>query len=146
MVADWIYNNPIWLWGTVLVGLAAGIGGLGLLAVHRLVHIEVRRAHNQLVGFLVAVISVTWAVLLAFIAVATWESYSHAQDIVDVKRTTWAASIATRRDCLQKWANRSVTTCNNTSLPSSTRNGRCNAKGRLLTRAGSRCANCTPPS
>lgn len=83
MIADWIYNNPTWLWGTVLVGLAAGVGGLGLLVVHRLVHIEVRRAHNELAGFLVAVISVTYAVLLAFIAVATWESFSHAQDIVD---------------------------------------------------------------
>jgi hypothetical protein len=83
MIADWIYNNPTWLWGSILVVLAAGIGGLGLLAVHRLVHIEVRRAHNELAGFLVAVISVTYAVLLAFIAVATWESFSHAQDIVD---------------------------------------------------------------
>lgn len=83
MIADWIYNNPTWLWGTILVGLAAGVGGLGLLVVHRLVHIEVRRAHNELAGFLVAVISVTYAVLLAFIAVATWESFSHAQDIVD---------------------------------------------------------------
>jgi hypothetical protein len=83
MIAEWIYNNPTWLWGTILVVLAAAFGGLGLLAVHRLVHIEVRRAHNELAGFLVAVISVTYAVLLAFIAVATWESFSHAQDIVD---------------------------------------------------------------
>src|SRR5215831_3315806 len=57
--------------------------GLGLVLVHRLVHIDVRRAHNELAGFLVAVISVTYALLLAFIAVATRESFSHAQDIVD---------------------------------------------------------------
>jgi len=83
MIADWIYNNPTWLWGTILVGLAAGGAGIGLVIVHYLVHIDLRRAHNELAGFLVAVISVTYAVLLAFIAVATWESFSHAQDIVD---------------------------------------------------------------
>jgi len=83
MLTDWIYNNPTWLWGSVLIGLAAGGAGLGLLIIHQLVHIDVRRAHNELAGFLVAVISVTYAVLLAFIAVATWESFSHAQDIVD---------------------------------------------------------------
>jgi hypothetical protein len=83
MFTDWIYNNPTWLWGSVVVGLAAGGAGLGLVIIHQLVHIDIRRAHNELAGFLVAVISVTYAVLLAFIAVATWESFSHAQDIVD---------------------------------------------------------------
>jgi hypothetical protein len=83
MITDWIYNNPAWLWGALLAGLAAGSASLGLLVVHRLVHVEVRRAHNELAGFLVAGISVSYAVLLAFIAVATWESFSHAQDIVD---------------------------------------------------------------
>jgi|SRR5215469_840359 len=146
MIANWIYNNPTWLWGTILVGMAALIGGLGLLVVHRLVHIEVRRAHNELAGFLVAVISVTYAVLLAFIAVATWESFSHAQDIVDseadyvgsIYRDTQGLPPAVGqsiRDDLEQY----VTTV-------STRNGRCNVREKLLTRAGRRCANCTPPS
>jgi hypothetical protein len=42
-----------------------------------------RRAHNELTGFAIAVISVTYAVLLAFIAIATWESFSEAGQIVD---------------------------------------------------------------
>ena len=83
MITDWIYGSPTWLWGTLFVSLCAVAAGIGLIIFHRLIHLELRRAHNELAGFLVAVISVTYAVLLAFIAVATWESYSHAQEIVD---------------------------------------------------------------
>lgn len=50
---------------------------------HRLVHVDVRRAHNDLAGFSVAIISVVYAVLLAFIAVATWEAFAEAQKIVE---------------------------------------------------------------
>jgi hypothetical protein len=83
MVLDWIYNSPTWLWGTVVVIVLDAVACLGLVVFHRLVRVEVRRAHNELTGFTVAVISVTYAVLLAFIAIATWESFSQSEDIVD---------------------------------------------------------------
>ncbi len=83
MILDWIYNNPTWLWGTILVALFTAFSCAGLLVVHRLVHVSVRRAHNDLAGFTIAVIGVLYAVLLAFIAIATWESFSKASDIVE---------------------------------------------------------------
>lgn len=83
MITDWIYNNPTWLWGTVLIVLVTGGSCIGLTIFHRIVHLEIRRAHNELAGFTVAIISVTYAVLLAFIAIATWESYSSAEEIVN---------------------------------------------------------------
>ena len=83
MIIDWIYNNPTWLWGTVLVALFTATSCGGLLVFHRLVHVNVRRAHNDLAGFTIAVIGVLYAVLLAFIAIATWESFSRASDIVE---------------------------------------------------------------
>jgi hypothetical protein len=83
MIIDWIYSTPTWLWGTIVVLLLDGAACAGLFVFHRLVHLEVRRAHNELTGFTVAVISVTYAVLLAFIAIATWESFSHSEQIVD---------------------------------------------------------------
>jgi amino acid transporter len=83
VILDWIYNNPTWLWGTVVVLALDGAACLGLVLFHRLIHVEVRRAHNELTGFIVAVISVTYAVLLAFIAIATWESFTQSEDIVD---------------------------------------------------------------
>ncbi len=82
MVNEFIYNNPTWLWGTLVVAFFVGVSCLGLAIFQRLVHVEVRRAHNDLAGFTVAIISVTYAVLLAFIAIATWESYTRAEDIV----------------------------------------------------------------
>lgn len=83
MIVDFIYGNPTWLWGTAFVVLLDTVACIGLFVFHRVVHIEVRRAHNELTGFTVAVISVTYAVLLAFIAIATWESFTNSADIVD---------------------------------------------------------------
>jgi hypothetical protein len=83
MIVDWIYTHPTWLWGNILVLGFTGLACLGLFAFHRLVHLDVRRAHNDLAGFSVAIISVVYAVLLAFIAVATWEAFAEAQKIVE---------------------------------------------------------------
>jgi hypothetical protein len=83
MIIDWIYNNPTWLWGTILIALFIAVSCGGLLVFHRLVHVNVRKAHNDLAGFTIAVIGVLYAVLLAFIAIATWESFSKASDFVE---------------------------------------------------------------
>ncbi len=83
MLVDWIYNTPTWLWGSVFLLAWTGAACIGLTVFHKLVHIEIRKAHNELAGFTVAVVAVVYAVLLAFIAIATWESFTSAQEIVD---------------------------------------------------------------
>ena len=83
MITDFIYSTPTWAWGTAIVVLLDVAACVGLVVFHRVVHIDLRRAHNELTGFTVAVISVTYAVLLAFIAIATWESFANSEDIVD---------------------------------------------------------------
>ena len=85
MITDWIYNNPTWLWGSILILGSTALACAGLLIFHRLVHVKLRRAHNDLAGFTIAVIGVLYAVLLAFIAIATWESFSKASDIVEAE-------------------------------------------------------------
>ena len=92
MITDWIYSNPTWLWGSILVGLFVGVACAGLAIFNRLVHVEVRRTHNELAGFTIAVISVVYAVLLAFIAIATWEAFTEAGLIVD-READYAGSI-----------------------------------------------------
>jgi hypothetical protein len=78
MIVDWIYNNPTWLWGSIFVFGAVIISCLGLTLFHYFSDVRVRRAHNDLTGFVLGLIGVVYAVLLAFIAVATWESFSAA--------------------------------------------------------------------
>jgi ABC-type branched-subunit amino acid transport system permease subunit len=85
VIVDWIYNHPTWLWGNILVWGAAAVACLGLAVFHRLVHVDVRRAHNDLAGFSIAIISVVYAVLLAFIAVATWEAFAKADTITQTE-------------------------------------------------------------
>lgn len=84
-MVDWVYNHPVWLWGSILVLGASAVACIGLCACHRLVRVEVRRAHNDLAGFSIAIISVVYAVLLAFIAVATWESFAASDNVVQAE-------------------------------------------------------------
>ncbi len=84
-MVDWIYNNPTWLWGTIMIALFVSAACIGLIVFQWIAPLEVRKAHNDLAGFTVAVISVTYAVLLAFIAIATWESFTDAERIVDTE-------------------------------------------------------------
>jgi hypothetical protein len=83
MIVDWIYNTPIWLVGIVIVGGMTLLSCLGLLLFHRFVALSVRRGHNDLVGTTLAVIGTVAAILMAFIGVATWEAYSHAEALTE---------------------------------------------------------------
>jgi hypothetical protein len=82
MIVDWVYSHPTWMWGSILVGGATLLACLGLAIFHPLVDVKVRRAHNDLAGFSIAIISLVYTVLLAFIAVATWEAFSSADALV----------------------------------------------------------------
>jgi len=82
MLVDWIYSNPMWLVGGIIVAVCIVIACLGLYAFHLVVSLELRRDHNDVAGFTIAIIGVVYAVLLAFIAVATWESFSKADEVV----------------------------------------------------------------
>src|SRR5215216_6223487 len=55
----------------------------GLVVVQRLVPPERREAHNDVAGFIYAVLGVAYAVLLAFVAIAVWQDYKTAQTNVE---------------------------------------------------------------
>jgi uncharacterized membrane protein YraQ (UPF0718 family) len=55
----------------------------GLILVQRLVPIAVRRQHNDVTGFIYAVLGVVYAVLLGLMVVAVWEQWNAAADSAD---------------------------------------------------------------
>ncbi|HEY6582023.1 MAG TPA: hypothetical protein VIZ60_12945 [Rubrobacter sp.] len=60
----------------LFVGVAVG----GLVLVQRLVPIERRQAHNDVAGFIYAVLGVAYAVLLGLMVVAVWQDWEAARD------------------------------------------------------------------
>jgi hypothetical protein len=51
--------------------------------VQRLVPVTIRRDHNDVAGFIYAVLGVVYAVLLALVVVAVWEEYERARTTVE---------------------------------------------------------------
>ena len=65
----------------VIGACLAAVAGLEL--VQRLVPHEKRQEHNDVAGFLYAVIGVVYAVLLALLVIAVWEQYQKANETVE---------------------------------------------------------------
>jgi hypothetical protein len=56
---------------------------VGLVLVQRLVPPERREKHNDVAGFIYAVLGVAYAVLLAFVVIVVWQDYKTAQTNVE---------------------------------------------------------------
>jgi fumarate reductase subunit D len=56
---------------------------VGLVVVQRLVPPDRREEHNDVAGFIFAVLGVAYAVLLAFVVIAVWQAYETAQTNVE---------------------------------------------------------------
>lgn len=80
-----LVHMNLWLLGALVV--------IGLPLVTVAIQAVVRRAyptivegqHNEVAGFLIAVVGVVYAVTLAFIVIVTWEQYRDARDRVDTE-------------------------------------------------------------
>jgi len=81
MLADFFYNNPIWLVGLVVIGVWTGLSLLGLYIFHRLIEVRVRHKDTETVGLTYAIVAVVYAVLLAFIVVDVFETFSKSDEI-----------------------------------------------------------------
>src|SRR5215211_3217362 len=66
--------------------MALAVGGL--ILVQRLVPIATRRQHNDVAGFIYAVLGVVYAVLLGFMVVAVWEEWNAAAATTDEEATS----------------------------------------------------------
>lgn len=80
MLVDLIDGVPTWVMASVVIAIIVGLLLIGLVISSSVIHLEMRRKHSESAGFDLAPVGVFFAVLLALIAVAAWESFGNAGD------------------------------------------------------------------
>ena len=71
------------LYGVLVVGGVCLVALGGLALVQRLVPAASRQKHNDVAGFIYAVLGVIYAVLLALVVIAVWEDFGRARETVE---------------------------------------------------------------
>jgi hypothetical protein len=79
MQPSMVYRYPLWGVALLLTGMAACAAVCLELAVRRIVSVEFRRRHNDAAAAVFSIIGVTFAVLLAFVAMLAWEGFNRAK-------------------------------------------------------------------
>jgi hypothetical protein len=69
------------LTGLLLVAVATVLAVVGMVLVQRLVATERRKQHNDVAGFIYAVLGVSYAVLLGLMLIAVWEQWNAAEAV-----------------------------------------------------------------
>jgi Protein of unknown function (DUF4239) len=69
-----------WLF-VVVVGSTVLLSIGGMLLVRRSITLAVLESHNEVAGFIYAVVGVVYAVLLAFTAIVVWEQHADAESV-----------------------------------------------------------------
>ncbi len=76
--------------GLLLLCISISFAAVGLILVQRLVPIALRRQHNDVAGFIYAVLGVVYAVLLGLMVVAVWEEWNTAAETADREASSLA--------------------------------------------------------
>jgi len=76
--------------GLLLLCISMSLAAGGLILVQRSVPIAVRRQHNDVAGFIYAVLGVVYAVLLGLMLVAVWEEWKTAAETADREASSLA--------------------------------------------------------
>jgi hypothetical protein len=69
--------------GLLAISLFVLASVAGLVLVQRLVPIELRKQHNDVAGFIYAVVGIAYAVLMGLVVVAAWEQFQTARNTAD---------------------------------------------------------------
>src|SRR5215471_2771476 len=75
---------PTWLVALIIIGGCTSLAVVLLLLLRERVRASMREMHNDVAGYVFAVIGVLYALLLGFITFASWEHIGAAED--DVQR------------------------------------------------------------
>jgi hypothetical protein len=71
------------VYGVLVIGGICLLALAGLEVVQRLVPVDSRQPHNDVAGFIYAALGVIYAVLLALVVIAVWETYGAASETVE---------------------------------------------------------------
>jgi hypothetical protein len=71
------------IYGVLVIGGICLLSLGGLEVVERLVPADTRQKHNDVAGFIYAALGVIYAVLIALVVIAVWESFQAANDTVE---------------------------------------------------------------
>jgi hypothetical protein len=74
---------PTAVLGVAMVAIAIAISLGGLIVVRRSVKLSTLESHHEVAGFILAVVGVVYAVLLAFVVVVTWQQFEDARTAAD---------------------------------------------------------------
>jgi hypothetical protein len=84
----WLLQNiPAWLTLALTVVVCVGISIGGLLLVRKNVELATLEAHHEVAGFILAVVGVVYAVLLAFIVIVVWQQADASRTDADREAT-----------------------------------------------------------
>jgi hypothetical protein len=82
-----LLNIPTLLLGIGIVTVCVGIALGGLVLIRRSVELSDLEAHHEVAGFILAVVGVVYAVLLAFVVVIAWQQFEDSRDYTDREAT-----------------------------------------------------------
>jgi len=69
--------------GVFAIFLFVLVSVAGLVLVQRMVPVELRKQHNDVAGFIYAVLGIAYAVLLGLVVVAAWEQFQTARNTTE---------------------------------------------------------------
>ena len=81
-MARFLLATPTWLLGLLLIVVLPMLVVLAQLGIRRRWPALVEGEQNDVVGFVIAVVGVIYAVLLAFVVIVAWETYDKAEGVV----------------------------------------------------------------
>jgi hypothetical protein len=87
-MARTILSAPTWLVGVVLIVVLPALVMLVQWGIRRRWPALVKGEQNDVVGFVIAVVGVIYAVLLAFVVIVAWETFDRAEEVVGQEAST----------------------------------------------------------
>jgi hypothetical protein len=85
MLNDWFYSHSTWQVAAAICSLLVILPLLGLMLFHRLVHVHLRQPDTSMVGLSYALCGGLYAVVLAFVAVGTYEALEKSTAIASME-------------------------------------------------------------